>query len=504
VTMSGSGANYTGQIPGQSEGQAVYYKVQATDDEDGTSNSSVYQYTIAGSANLPPVINNVNHNPSSPAGGEAVTVSAQITDDSGVESALVLWGLSAGSMSNIEEMTHSGDNYQIDIPGQNEGLTIYFKVQAFDEEGEMTESSTYNYTVETSGSTQTLPFFEDFESEDLGIFNQYSVSGAEQYWHNDDFEDNLYAKMSNYNGSDNLENEDWMITNAINFNNYSNEVLHFSSSMKDYNDNNTYIYIKYSSNYNGSSDPNAATWTDLSSLASWSPGEYEWVASGDIDLSNINGTEVYLAFQYISQDGTGKTWQIDDVSVSIEAANPAPEISNISQTPEAPDNEDIVTVSAQITDDEDIEIAELQYGTSPSQMNENIDMSASGSNFYGDIPVQDAGLTIYYRIMAEDNEGAVSYSSIYNYYVDLAEGLEEAKQEIWSLYPNPAKDQIVINAAHAEILEINIFHSSGRFLYVDESYEANQVINLSGFAPGAYFIRIKNANKVETYRFIKQ
>jgi hypothetical protein len=420
--MNASGNNYSAQIPGQSAGVQVFFKIKATDNDGAVAESSIESYTVATSTNLPPEISDVSYSPTTPEEGESVTVEAEITDDEEVESAIVLWGLSASALNNIENMSASGNTYAATIPGQNAGAGVFFKLQAFDNEGEMSETSVYQYTVNSPLPIQSLPFLETFESEDLGIFNSYSVTGDNE-WHNDDYNGNHFAKMSNYDGSENLENEDWLLTDAINFNNYSNEVLNFESALMDYDDNTTFIYLKYSTNYDGVSDPNTANWMDITNQAEWSNGDYEWTASGDIDLSGISGTAVYLAFVYESEDGSGKTWEIDNVSVSLEGANEAPVISNISQNPMNPDQNDIVTISAQITDDSDVEVAEIQYGFSAGQMNEIVDMTSSGNSFTGEIPAQDANQYIYYRIMAIDDEGATTYSSISNYYVDLAQGL---------------------------------------------------------------------------------
>lgn len=502
VDMTATGDNYSGQIPGQNENVTIYYQVKAIDDEAAFSLSAIQNFTVNEIVNIPPAINSVTYDPTEPLQAEDVTVTANITDDEAIESALILWGVSESSMSNIVPMSASGDDYTGVIPGQNEGITVYFIVQAFDKDSDMTESASYQYHIEITTNELTLPFMEDFEATDLGVFGEYSVSGDENIWHNDDFEDNLYAKMSNYNGTANIENEDWMITRPINFNNYTNEVLNFGNSMKDYSDNSTYIYIKYSTNYDGTSNPNDASWVDLSAMATWSTGEYQWVESGDIDLSGINGTEVYLAFQYVSEASSGKTWQIDNVSVTLGATNTPPVISNISQSPEEPYQINEVTVSAQITDDGSITHAEIQYGSSPTAMDQVSNLSGSSNNYTGIIPELDAGLTIYYRIMAEDNDGAISYSSIYNYYIDLHDGIQTVNKTDWKVYPNPANHFIKVSSAFEKNVNLMIYHSSGRLVLEDNTYILNSNLDVSNLAPGMYFIRLNDNTQTESLPLI--
>lgn len=502
MNMTASGDVYSGTIPGQDENVTIYYQVKAIDDEAAFSLSAIQNFTVNETENIPPVINTVTYNPTQPLEAEEVIVTANITDDDAIESALILWGSSESSMSNIVTLSASGDNYSGIIPGQNEGITIYFKVQAFDNDSEMAESATYQYYIEITTNELALPFMEDFESDDLGVFSENSVSGDENVWHIDDFDDNLYAKMSNYNGSENLENEDWLISRPINFDNYSDEVLNFRNSMKDYSDNTTFIYVKYSSDYDGNSNPNEANWTDLSAMANWSPGEYEWVESGDIDLSAITGTEVYLAFQYVSEDGTGKTWQLDNVSVTLGGANTPPVISYIHQSPEEPYQTNEVVVSALITDDGNVENAEIQYGTSPTEMSLVSNLTGSADNYSGIIPAQEAGQTIYYRIMAEDNDGAISYSSIYNYYVDLYDGIQKISQANWKVYPNPANHLIKITSSFEKDVKLMIYHSSGKLILETPSYILNSDIDVSNLAPGMYFIRLIDNTQTESLNLI--
>jgi hypothetical protein len=503
VVMNASGNNYSAQIPGQSAGVQVFFKIKATDNDGAVAESSIESYTVATSTNLPPEISDVSYSPATPEEGESVTVEAEITDDEEVESAIVLWGLSASALNNIENMSVSGNTYSATIPGQNAGAGVFFKLQAFDNEGEMSETSVYQYTVNSPLPIQSLPFLETFESEDLGIFNSYSVSGDNE-WHNDDYNGNHFAKMSNYDGSENLENEDWLLTNAINFNNYSNEVLNFESALMDYDDNTTFIYLKYSTNYDGVSDPNTANWMDITNQAEWSNGDYEWTASGDIDLSGISGTAVYLAFVYESEDGSGKTWEIDNVSVSLEGANEAPVISNISQNPMNPDQNDIVTISALINDDSEVEVAEIQYGFSAGQMNNIVDMIASGNSFTGEIPAQDANQYIYYRIMAIDDEGATTYSSISNYYVDVAQGLESTSKMQALIYPNPASHSFRIQTQDLKNGELQVLHSSGKLVMQIPGFATDQHIDISGLSSGSYLVRFINKEEALIFNLIVQ
>jgi len=75
-------------------------------------------------------ISNIQINPLNPGTIDNVSVSAEITDEDGVESAKLIWGLSSNSLSNEIIMTNSsGDTFETstNIPAQTESTIVYFK-----------------------------------------------------------------------------------------------------------------------------------------------------------------------------------------------------------------------------------------------------------------------------------------------------------------------------------------------------------------------------------------
>jgi hypothetical protein len=105
-------------------------------------------------------------------------------------------------------------------------------------------------------------------------------------------------------------NEDWLITPAMNFNSYTNEVLTFMSS---YNYPGIPLAVKISTNYDGSGDPNSFVWTDLAPTLS--AGGFVWTSSGDVNVSGADGNSVYVAFKYTSTNTASSTWELDDIYV---------------------------------------------------------------------------------------------------------------------------------------------------------------------------------------------
>lgn len=163
--------------------------------------------------------------------------------------------------------------------------------------------------VVPSGPAEIILFEDDFEDDQLLYWTTYSVVGDLEWYHSS-YSGNSFAKMSGYDGVNNL-NEDWLITPAIDLDDTDSEIFSFST-MCNYAG--PVLEVKYSSDYTGSGDPSEATWTDFTGYA-LSEGGFELVVSGDISLDDLTGS-IYIAFVYTSTDQESKTWEVDDVKVS--------------------------------------------------------------------------------------------------------------------------------------------------------------------------------------------
>ena len=121
-----------------------------------------------------------------------------------------------------------------------------------------------------------------------------------------------YGVISNYDGS-NVEAENWLISPAMDVSNSAGASMQFQNA---YNYNGPALQLLVSTDYTGAGDPNQATWTDLSSMASWSSGGWAWVNSGVIDLDAYIGGTLYIAFKYTGTNSSGSTWELDDIIVN--------------------------------------------------------------------------------------------------------------------------------------------------------------------------------------------
>ena len=198
--------------------------------------------------------------------------------------------------------------------GLTSATTYYFKIFPYTNSGEYIDYKNDGTPPEAEATTSNLTVIhqEDFESQTLGDWQAYSVTG-DLVWEPSSFSNNWFARMSGFSGSP-LENDDWLISPPLNLENYHNEVLTFITAM---NYTGPALQVKISADYEGSGNPGQAEWTSLEAVLS--PGNWEWASSGQVDISAYDGNQVFVAFQYTSNTAEAATWEVDDIVIVGEA-----------------------------------------------------------------------------------------------------------------------------------------------------------------------------------------
>ncbi len=125
-----------------------------------------------------------------------------------------------------------------------------------------------------------------------------------------------FAKISNYN-STNVAAEAWLISPAIDLTSATSSVVSFDNKMKFAG---PALEIKVSTDYDGTSAPSTATWTDVTASATLDTDATAWggwTNSGEIDLSSYqSSSSVYIAFRYTGSSSDGSTWEVDNILVA--------------------------------------------------------------------------------------------------------------------------------------------------------------------------------------------
>jgi len=165
----------------------------------------------------------------------------------------------------------------------------------------------YTDWLDFSGERFYEPYFKDFEDLDIysGGWTTQVVTGESDWEIGTNYGN--YAQVTNYTKG-NTESETWYISPAFDLSSSDNPILSFKNAS---NYSGPDLVAKYSTNYDGTSDTNTATWTDLSPTLS--TGGFNWVSSGDLELPKE--ASVYVAFIYTGTNNSGATWEVDDISI---------------------------------------------------------------------------------------------------------------------------------------------------------------------------------------------
>ena len=193
----------------------------------------------------------------------------------------------------------------------------YFKIYPYTNGGANINYKTDGTAPSTSNTTVPVIQYEGFNSNSLGTWTSYSVA-SDKDWGIVNFggaySTTYFAQINGFN--EDVPSNDWLISPSLNLDVFSSEVLEFFTIWKYGVDGE--MTLKYSTNYTGG-DPTAATWNSLSFASS--TVEDVWTTSGDISLASITGSNVHIAFQYLS-NGTPRRWGVDEIILTGGAAGP--------------------------------------------------------------------------------------------------------------------------------------------------------------------------------------
>lgn len=120
------------------------------------------------------------------------------------------------------------------------------------------------------------------------------------------------GSISNYVAPNNIACETWLISPSIDLSAATTPNLYFDNAYKYTG---AALQLMVSTNYTGSGDPNLATWTNLTTGATWSAGNFVFANSGAVSLNAFKVNNVYVAFKYTGTSSNGSTWEVDNIVV---------------------------------------------------------------------------------------------------------------------------------------------------------------------------------------------
>lgn len=202
---------------------------------------------------------------------------------------------------------------------------------------ELTDGSntvSQNFTVTVKDEYFTAIMENNFDDCEYNGWTTYSISSSKNWiLCKDNYPGMMYISAWDY--SNNTPANDWLISPAVDFTSLSDAVFSFSSYTK-YIDTDNYpsLKLKYSNDYIAEDNPENYSWTELSFNYPEENSQI-WTYSGDIDLSGITGSSVYIALQYTSTGGNDNNcarWLTDDMFLGAVSESTGISLNRIADT----------------------------------------------------------------------------------------------------------------------------------------------------------------------------
>jgi len=394
------------------------------------------------------------------------------------------------------------------ITGLSSNTTYYFKIYPYTNSGNNIDylvSSTPSANAKTLVGS-TIINSEDFSNCSTLTWTAYDVSG-DDYWTCG----SGYEVMNGYGGT---VDEDWLISPALNLNSFSSEILTFKTATQYTGPD---LELVYSTDYDGYSNPSTqGTWNSLSFTKATTT---TFTSSGNVSLSGISGTSVYIAFRYVAtgvNSGEAALWEVDDIFIEGYSGGDStpPYILTYSPT----DN----TSSVAATDNLVLSFSEdVTRGTSG-----NITIYNSNSTEFEVIPYDDAriafsnatvtinpnntfvgGSSYYVNIgssVIQDMSGnfyaGINNSTTWNFTTQTGNSVIDPSKEDVLIYPNPTNGIVKIKVDDQLIRSVKVYDLTGKELLVRIN---SDTIDFSGLNKGVYIIRINTNDNVYLTKVVK-
>ena len=201
--------------------------------------------------------------------------------------------------------------------GLNANSAYAFTIYPYTNAGENINYKTDGTAPEAIATTSNITVIneEGFDTElSTWTWVPYNVFG-DQVWEWADTYGNPpgCAKMTGYDGGS-FENEDWLISPALDLTGYNDITFGFEQA-RNYESNDG-LFVKISTDYDGSSDPSTSgTWTDISDSYIWHEGGWDFIDAGSADISAYSSASTYIAFIFTSTTDGSATWELDNLKV---------------------------------------------------------------------------------------------------------------------------------------------------------------------------------------------
>ncbi len=151
--------------------------------------------------------------------------------------------------------------------------------------------------------------FDDQSLTSGGWTAQYPSGNID--WTVASFSSNYYGNITN--GSAMLAGESWLISPGFDLTNTGTPKFNFETATFAAN---SALSVHISTDYDGTSLPGTATWTDITPAPAFlSAGGWGWATAPDYDLSAYKQAGVYIAFKYTGTSSSWDSWEVDNFNL---------------------------------------------------------------------------------------------------------------------------------------------------------------------------------------------
>ncbi len=165
----------------------------------------------------------------------------------------------------------------------------------------------FNPAVILEVNTTDEPHFEGL-NDGFELWQSVNLSGSRSWEENVRFDGALYTRMSGFR--DDADSIDWLVSPTFDMSNWASQTIEFWSATRF---DGPVIQVLVSTDFVDNVE--TATWTDITEQAALSEGDYNWVNSTVIDVSDMVTSNATFAFLYTSDDSGAATWQLDSLNV---------------------------------------------------------------------------------------------------------------------------------------------------------------------------------------------
>ncbi|UCF07515.1 MAG: PKD domain-containing protein, partial [Thermoplasmata archaeon] len=436
-------ATFTGFIPPANNETTIFYYVEVG---DNASNANVSVPVKSYITNYPPFIHNITLLEEYPNGTSIVNITANITDNDGIASALLYYSFDGSMYTPVAMNLIDGDNYSAEIPGPGSTKTVYYYINASDNNGVLNSTPVHDYFADADppqfGPVTIDPEYPNGTNNvnvSIIITDNINVSNASL---------NYSYDGSSWTYVDMILLPDDEAKTTIPGPGYSTWVYYYINATDISRNLNTSLV------YNFYTDMNLPTVVDTSDIVSpvnsfaevlifanvtddygfdfdsiflWYNYGTAWTKVPMAYISGNNTNATFLGFIPPTTNETVVSYYVEVVDNASNSNNSGPPksystnfppfINNITYLPVYPNGTSIVIISANITDSEGVAGATLYYSYDGSSYIP-LPMTFVTGNYTADIPGPGSTTTVYFYINSTDNNGFSNSTPILSYLAD--------------------------------------------------------------------------------------